>query len=81
MNMYQNQPDKPANSNPDERSTEFVAVQGGGDTTSASTLLVTAYVGMWVLLLAFIFLSYRRQAKVEARIGELEKALASDNPR
>jgi CcmD family protein len=67
--------DPSSNSNPSDRSTEFVAVQGGGDTTSASTLLVTAYVGMWVLLLGFIFLSYRRQAKVEARIGELEKAL------
>jgi hypothetical protein len=79
--MQANQVEKGASSNPNDRSTEFVAVQGGGDTTSAGTLLVTAYVGMWVLLLTFIFLSYRRQAKVEARIGELEKALASDKSR
>lgn len=73
--------EKDATSNPSDRSTEFVAVQGGGDTTSASTLLVSAYVGMWVILLGFVFLSYRRQTRVEARIGELEKALASDKPR
>jgi hypothetical protein len=72
--MHFNQ-EKPASSNPSDRSTEFVAVQGGGDTTSASSLLVAAYVGMWALLLLFIFLSYRRQAKVEGRISELEKAL------
>ncbi|HEY2407967.1 MAG TPA: CcmD family protein [Polyangiaceae bacterium] len=72
--MHVNQ-EKPASSNPSDRSTEFVAVQGGGDTTSASSLLVAAYVGMWALLLLFIFLSYRRQARVEGRISELEKAL------
>jgi hypothetical protein len=79
--MQVNPAEKAASTNPNDRSTEFVAVQGGADTTSAGTLLVSAYVGMWVLLLAFIFLSYRRQAKVENRIGELEKALASDKPR
>ena len=78
--MASNQAKEPSE-NPNDRSTEFVAVQGGGDNTSASTLLVTAYVGMWVLLLGFIWLSYRRQTKVKARIGELEKALASDKPR
>jgi CcmD family protein len=67
--------EKPSTSNPSERSTEFVAVPGGGETTSAEGLLVAAYLVMWALLIGFIFLSWRRQQRVETRISELEKAL------
>jgi CcmD family protein len=62
---------------PGSRSTEFVPVQGGGETTSAANLLITAYVVMWALLLGFIFVSWRRQGRVETRISELEKALTA----
>ena len=58
-------------------STEFVPVQDSGETTSAAGLLIAAYVVMWVLLLGFVLLNWRRQARVEARISELEKALAA----
>ena len=75
--MTQSQPDSGTLTDPSSRSTEFVAVQGGGDTTSAEALLVTAYIVMWALLLGFVFLSWRRQGRVEARISELEKSLAS----
>lgn len=61
---------------PDHRSTEFVAVQGGGETTSASTLLVSAYVVMWALLLGFLLLTWRKQQRLEARLGELDRALS-----
>lgn len=61
---------------PDARSTEFVADQGGGEGTSASSLLVSAYVVMWVLLLGFLFMSWRRQQRIESRLTELDKALA-----
>ena len=61
---------------PEGRSTEFVAVEGGKETASAATLLVTAYILMWVLLLGFLLLSWRRQRGIEARIAELESALA-----
>jgi hypothetical protein len=64
-------------SDPSSRSTEFVAVQGGGETTSAASLLIAAYVVMWGLLFAFVLLSWRRQARVEGRIAELEKAVAA----
>jgi len=64
-------------SDPGSRSTEFVAVQGGGETTSAASLLIAAYLLMWGLLFAFVFLSWRRQARVETRIAELEKAIAA----
>ena len=73
--MTQSQPDAATLADPGSRSTEFVPVQGGNDTTSAESLLIAAYVLMWALVFGFIFLSWRRQGRVESRIGELEKAL------
>ena len=64
-------------SDPNSRSTEFRAVEGGGEQTSAASLLVAAYVLMWALVLGFLLLSWRRQGQVETRISELEKALAT----
>jgi CcmD family protein len=79
--MTQSQPDAGTLTDPSARSTEFVAVQGGGETTSAATLLVIAYLVMWALLLGFVFLSWRRQGRVETRLSELEKAIASGGPK
>ena len=78
--MTQSQPDAGTLTDPSSRSTEFVAVQGGGETTSAAALLVTAYLVMWALLLGFVLLSWRRQGRVETRISELEKSLAGADP-
>jgi CcmD family protein len=65
--------DTPAPSKaPEDRSTEFVAVQGGNDGTSAEGLLVTAYLVMWAALLAFIFMTWRKQGSLEERIAKLE---------
>jgi CcmD family protein len=61
---------------PEERSQEFVAVQGGTETTSAATLLVAAYLFMWALLFGFIYLSWRKQHAINTRISRLEAALA-----
>jgi CcmD family protein len=44
-------------------------------------VLITAYVVMWALLLGFVFLSWRRQGRVETRLSELEKALAQGGPK
>ncbi len=60
---------------PEDRRTEFVAVQGGQDTTSAEALLVGAYLVMWAMLLGFVFLGWRRSLKLESRLESLEKAL------
>jgi hypothetical protein len=60
---------------PEDRSTQFVAVEGGGDTTSAEALLVSAYLIMWALLLTFVWLTWRRQQKMEDRVTDLERAL------
>ena len=78
--MTQTQPTEPNSatlSDPSSRSTEFRAVEGGSETTSAASLLVAAYVLMWGLVLGFLLLSWRRQGRVETRISELEKALAT----
>jgi hypothetical protein len=62
---------------PSSRSQEFRPFEGNTETTSAEAMLVAAYLVMWALLLAFVGLGWRRQARVEARIGELEKAVGA----
>ncbi len=59
----------------EERSTEFVAVQGGTETTSAPALLIAAYVVMWALVFAFVWFTSRKQRALDARLSELEVAL------
>jgi hypothetical protein len=59
-----------------QRSTEFRAVEGGTEMVSGGTLLVEAYAALWLILLAFLLVSWRRQARIDARVDELEKALA-----
>ena len=65
---------------PEDRSTEFVAVEGGNDGTSAESLLVAAYAVMWVIVFGFVFLTFRRQGRVEARLAELESAMRKRDP-
>jgi hypothetical protein len=60
----------------ESRSQEFRPVTGGTtETSSAEALLVTAYVLMWAILMGFLFATFRRQAAVDKRLGELERAL------
>jgi hypothetical protein len=61
----------------DDRAQSFVPVTQGNETTSAELMLVLAYLVMWALLLGFLGLGWRRQAKMETRIAELEKSLGS----
>jgi hypothetical protein len=60
----------------EERSQEFRPVTGGAtESSSAEGLLITAYVLMWAILMGFLFLTFKRQAAVDKRLGELERAL------
>jgi hypothetical protein len=60
----------------EERSQEFRPVTGGAtETSSAAGLLIAAYILMWAILMGFLFLTFRRQAAVDKRLGELERAL------
>jgi hypothetical protein len=68
--------DKPAIGTAEDRSQEFKAVTGGNnETSSAEGLLITAYVLMWAILMGFLFVTFRRQAAVDKRLTDLERAL------
>jgi hypothetical protein len=66
--------DPPAD--PAQRGTEFRAVEGGGEMVSGGTLLVEAYAALWIILLGFLLVSWRRQSRIDARVADLERALA-----
>ena len=66
----------PAPGTAESRAQEFRPVTGGStETSSAEALLITAYVLMWAILMGFLFATFRRQAAVDKRLGELERAL------
>lgn len=58
-----------------DRSSEFVPVEGGADTTSAEGLLVAAYAAMWFAIFLFVWLTSRRQRYLDTRLGDVEAAL------
>ena len=62
---------------PSSRAQEFRPIEGNTETTSAEAMLVAAYLVMWALLIVFVGLGWRRQARVETRISELEKAVGA----
>ncbi|HVW28643.1 MAG TPA: CcmD family protein [Polyangiaceae bacterium] len=65
----------PGQKTPEDRSTQFVPVQGGNESTSAEALLVTAYIVMWAALIVFVFLTWRKQGALEKRIERLDDTL------
>lgn len=54
----------------------FQPVEGGGATRSGELLLVEAYAVIWLVAFAFLLLSVRRQRRLEARLEQLESAIA-----
>lgn len=58
------------------RSTEFVPVEGGGETTDAATYMVAAYVLMWLCTVAFVVMTWRKMQRVQSQVTSLQKALA-----
>lgn len=65
-----------ASPRPEDRKTEFVAVSGGRESTSAEVLLVSAYGIMWVFLMVFLVLGWRRASLLGQKLERLESALA-----
>jgi CcmD family protein len=63
-------------SEPTGRQTEFRAVEGGTETMSGEVLLVEAYAACWLIVFLFIFFSWRKQARIDARVSELERAVS-----
>jgi CcmD family protein len=67
--------DKPTTGTVEDRSQEFRPVTGGNtESSSAEALLIAAYVLMWAILMGFLFLTFRRQAAVDKRLSDLERA-------
>jgi hypothetical protein len=63
-------------SDPSQRGTEFRAVEGGTEMMSGGTLLVEAYAALWLILLGLLLISWRRQARIDARVAELERTMS-----
>ena len=64
-----------ASADPDSRATEFTAVEGGNQQYSGSTLLVEAYAAIWLILMVWLFMLWRKQASLTARLDGLEAAI------
>ncbi len=69
---------------PETRSAQFVPVSGPDqESTNATTMLVAAYVLFWLLLLAFVWLTWRRQQQIARRLRQVESQVArlgTENP-
>lgn len=62
---------------PSDRSEQFVAVTGPeSEQVNASTMVVVAYGVFWLLAIAFVYLTYRSQSRLSARLSELELKLS-----
>lgn len=62
---------------PQDRSTQFVPVEGGGPQTSdAGTFMVAAYILMWLATVLFILHTWRKTKGIQQRIDELHKAVS-----
>jgi len=60
----------------DERATSFQAVQGAqAEHYSGEVLLVSAYCVLWVILLSWVALLWRKQSTMNARLEELDREI------
>lgn len=61
---------------PESRATTFQAVEGNQpEQHSGSTLLVEAYVVLWLILMTWLLSMWRRQAAIHTRLDDLEHVL------
>jgi hypothetical protein len=60
---------------PDDRATTFQAVKGEPEHYHGETLLVTAYAALWVIILAWVALVWRKQSALAIRLDELERVI------
>ncbi len=59
----------------DLRSTEFKAVTNEGDSRDGGMLMVEAYSVLWMLLMGWIVLLWRKQNGLNVRLDDLERAI------
>jgi hypothetical protein len=60
---------------PDDRATTFQAVKGEPEHYSGETLLVSAYAVLWVIVLAWVALAWRKQSGLTRRLDDLERVI------
>jgi hypothetical protein len=60
---------------PDDRSQDFHAAQGEPQQYSGETLLVTAYCMLWVVLMVWIAIGWRKQSRIAQRLDDLERVI------
>jgi hypothetical protein len=71
------QPSGTAPRAPDDRATDFKAVEGDtGEHFSGYTLMVEAYAAIWLILLGWLVLMWRKQSDLTSRVDGLEAAIA-----
>jgi CcmD family protein len=54
----------------------FRPTEGGNEIQSGERLMVEAYAAIWIIVFAFVLLSWRRQKALDARVTALEGAIA-----
>jgi uncharacterized protein HemX len=64
-----------AGSSPNDRATTFQAVKGEPEHYSGEALLVSAYAVLWVIILAWVALVWRKQAALTTRLDDLERVI------
>jgi hypothetical protein len=60
---------------PSDRSTSFQAVSNEAEQHSGTTLLVEAYSVLWVILMAWLLLMWRKASHLHQRVDDLERAI------
>jgi hypothetical protein len=62
---------------PEARATSFEAVSGEPQTEhyDGTKLVVSAYAAFWLVILAWIGLTWRKQRALDTRIDDLERAI------
>jgi CcmD family protein len=71
----------PTSSAPDDRATTFQPIEGGGEQRSGGTLMVAAYSVIWTLLMVWLVLLWRKQARLNERLDGLEGAIVAASAR
>jgi hypothetical protein len=64
-----------------DRPTGFQAAVETGEHYNGYTLLVDAYAALWLILIAWLVLVWRKQVQLGARVAGLEDALARASKR
>lgn len=70
------QPAASSSAAPQDRAATYQAVPAGaGEQHNGDNLVVAAYSILWLILMAWLFVMWRKQASLHAKIDDLEKTL------